>query len=73
MTEISANPGRVPVDTSNQCDMFNYIERPDKENSQPKDLCTSNNDDNFFPLVQKNEETFEDFSGMCNFILNLNY
>ena len=67
-TEISVNPNSLPVDISIQCDMLDDIERPDKENSLPDSLCTGNNDEKFFPLVQKNRGTFKDLSGMYDFI-----
>lgn len=74
-TEISVNPSSLPVDVSIQCDMLDKMEIPDKENLLPSNLCAGNNDDKFFPLVQKNRGTFKDLSGMYiyHFILNRNY
>lgn len=57
------NSSILLVDSSIQCNML------DKENVPPVILCKGNDDEKFYPLVQKHRGTFKDLSGMYHFIL----
>ena len=63
-TEVSINPNVFPVDSSIQCNMLDETEVPNKENVLPDIVCKGNDDEKFYPLVQKHRGTFKDLSGM---------
>lgn len=63
-TDVSINPSTFPVHTSIQCNMLDEIGTFNKENMPLDNLCIGNNDEKFYPLVQKHSGTFKDLSGM---------